>query len=84
VIERARQVLAVLEQRSSGGQSPSGGMRAVLDDLPLFSHQPRPEKPGVNSLYAILDGVQPDELTPRQAIELIYELKKARDAGRRS
>jgi DNA mismatch repair protein MutS len=32
----------------------------------------------------MLDQVRPDELTPRQALELIYELKKARDAGRRS
>ncbi len=34
VLARARQVLAVLEQRSSGGKG------AVLDDLPLFAHQP--------------------------------------------
>jgi hypothetical protein len=28
--------------------------------------------------------VRPDDLSPKQALELIYELKKARDAGRRS
>jgi len=32
----------------------------------------------------MLDAVHPDELTPREAIELVYELKKARDAARRS
>ena len=49
VLARARQVLAVLEQRSSG---TIGG---VLDDLPLFAHRPPPEKAGVNPLYEMLD-----------------------------
>jgi len=78
VLNRARQVLAVLEQRSSGGAG------AVLDDLPLFAHQPALPKASVNPVHEMLDKVRPDELTPRQAIDLIYELKKARDAARRS
>ncbi|MHB1102464.1 MAG: DNA mismatch repair protein MutS [Devosia sp.] len=84
VLNRARQVLAVLEQRSSGGASPSGETLAVLDDLPLFAHQPAPPKASVNPVHEMLDKVRPDELTPRQAIDLVYELKKARDAARRS
>jgi DNA mismatch repair protein MutS len=76
VLNRARQVLGVLEQRSSGGAG------AVLDDLPLFAHQPPPLKAAVNPVHEMLDKVRPDELTPRQAIDLIYELKKARDAAR--
>jgi len=78
VLSRARQVLSVLEQRSSGG----GG--AVLDDLPLFAHQPAPPKASTSPVHEMLDKVRPDELTPRQAIDLVYELKKARDAARRS
>jgi DNA mismatch repair protein MutS len=78
VLGRARQVLSVLEQRSSGGKG------AVLDDLPLFAHQPQAPKPGVNPLDAMLDQVRPDDLSPRDALELIYELKKTRDAARRS
>jgi DNA mismatch repair protein MutS len=78
VLARARQVLAVLEQRSSGGKG------AVLDDLPLFAHQPPVAKPNVNSLDAMLDRVRPDELSPKEALDLIYELKKTRDAARRS
>ena len=84
VLARARQVLTILEQRSANGQSPSGRMGAVLDDLPLFAHQPPQKQPSVNPLYDMLDAVRPDELTPREAIELVYELKKARDAARRS
>jgi DNA mismatch repair protein MutS len=78
VLSRARQVLAVLEQRSSGGKG------AVLDDLPLFAHQPPVPKPAVNPLDAMLDQLRPDELSPREALDLIYELKKTRDAARRS
>jgi len=78
VLGRARQVLGVLEQRSSGGKG------LVLDDLPLFAHQPPPPKPAVNPLHDMLDQVRPDDLTPREAIDLIYELKKIRDAARRT
>ena len=83
VLARARQVLSLLEQRS---QSSSGARGAVLDDLPLFAHAPPPPapKPSVNPLHAMLDDIRPDELTPRQAIDLVYELKKIRDAARRS
>ena len=56
----------------------------MLDDLPLFSHQPPVVKAAINPLYEMLDHIRPDELTPREAIELVYELKKARDAARRS
>ena len=83
VLRRARQVLAVLEQRAVA-QGPSGRMGAVLDDLPLFSHQPPPRQNDVNPVETMLDAVRPDDLTPREAIELLYELKKARDAARRS
>ena len=78
VLSRARQVLGVLESRASGQTSP------MLDDLPLFAAAPPPRKPEINPLDAMLDAVRPDELSPREALDLIYELKKARDAGRRS
>ena len=79
VLARARQVLGLLEQRSSGPRGP------VLDDLPLFAHAPPPvPKAGIDPLHQMLDQVRPDELSPRQALELVYELKKTRDAARRS
>jgi DNA mismatch repair protein MutS len=78
VLARARQVLGVLESRSSGHSAP------MLDDLPLFAAAPPPKKPEINALDAMLDQVRPDDLSPREALELVYELKKARDAGRRS
>ena len=78
VLARARQVLGVLESRSSGAAAP------MLDDLPLFRASEEPKKPEINPLDAMLDTVRPDELSPKQALDLIYELKKARNAGRRS
>ncbi|ODS94642.1 MAG: DNA mismatch repair protein MutS [Devosia sp. SCN 66-27] len=62
VLARARQVLGVLEQRSSGGKA------VVLDDLPLFAHQPPTPKAAVNPIHDMLDQVRPDDLTPRAAI----------------
>jgi DNA mismatch repair protein MutS len=56
----------------------------MLDDLPLFRASPSPQKPDINVVNDMLDSVRADELTPRAALDLIYELKKARDAGRRS
>ncbi|GLQ12305.1 DNA mismatch repair protein MutS [Devosia yakushimensis] len=83
VLARARQVLDILEQRSAGTAS-SGQKASVLDDLPLFAHQPAAKPAGPDPVHAALDAVRPDEMTPKQAIEALYELKKLRDDARRS
>ncbi|MBJ3786676.1 DNA mismatch repair protein MutS [Devosia sediminis] len=83
VIARAKQVLDVLEQRSVGTAS-SKDKASVLDDLPLFAHQPAPVPKGKDPVHEALDAVRPDEMTPRQAIEALYNLKKLRDDARRN
>jgi DNA mismatch repair protein MutS len=83
VIARARQVLDVLEQRSSGSAS-SSQKASVLDDLPLFAHHPAPVASSKDPVHEALDVVRPDDLTPKQALETLYELKKIRDDARRS
>jgi DNA mismatch repair protein MutS len=86
VLNRARHVLTLLEQRSAGA-GPSSAVGAVLDDLPLFAHQPpAPERAGPkpDPVADLIDTIRPDDITPRNAIELLYELKKRRDAARRS
>jgi DNA mismatch repair protein MutS len=55
----------------------------VLDDLPLFSMAAPPPPPvikdtGVNKKLA---EVFPDELTPKDALALIYELKALSQQG---
>jgi len=83
VLARARQVLTVLEQRSAGTAS-SSQKASVLDDLPLFAHQSAPVPTRTDPVLTALDAVRPDEMTPKQAIEALYELKKIRDDARRS
>ncbi|KKB78774.1 DNA mismatch repair protein MutS [Devosia soli] len=82
VIARARQVLDILEQRSVGTAS-SKDKASVLDDLPLFAHQPAPAPKSKDPIHEVLDAVRPDDMTPKQAIETLYELKKLRDDARR-
>lgn len=78
VVERARMVLQELE-KSGGNNAP-----AVLDDLPLFSaarRRPAPQAspdPAEAELIALLDALAPDDLTPRDALEVLYRLKAAR------
>ncbi|MBL3594581.1 DNA mismatch repair protein MutS [Rhodovulum sulfidophilum] len=77
VVERARVVLDALERgEREGGRSPS----ALIDDLPLFSAaaipQPSQSAPaGPAPLDERLSAIHPDELSPREALDLIYELK---------
>ncbi|MEQ9260260.1 MAG: DNA mismatch repair protein MutS [Roseovarius sp.] len=75
VVERARVVLDALEK----GDREGGGKReAFIDDLPLFSVAPKPvepPKPRSSAAEERLRVILPDELTPREALELIYELK---------
>ncbi|RDE09495.1 DNA mismatch repair protein MutS [Pelagibacterium lacus] len=78
VIARARQVLDLLEAQ---GQSNPG---SALADLPLFAHMPAPASPPPqprdNPVAAMVEAVRPDDLTPRAALDWIYELKKAAHA----
>ena len=78
VVARARVVLDALEK----GEREGGSARAaVIDDLPLFSAappaapappaRPAPEGPVTMRLAEVI----PDELTPREALALVYELK---------
>ena len=74
VVERARAVLDQLEdaQRSDPASN-------IVDDLPLFTAEPRPAKAiGLNesNLQKRITEVVPDELTPREALELVYELRQ--------
>ncbi len=74
VVERARVVLDALEK----GEREGGSARAaVIDDLPLFSATPTPPapKPAPSIVEARLRTILPDDLSPKDALSLIYELK---------
>jgi len=77
VVARARTVLDALEK---GERDGSGAKKAVIDDLPLFSAAPTAPPPPARRTSAVeerLAAIHPDELTPRDALQLLYELKDA-------
>ena len=77
VVARAKSVLAKLE----AGRDATGGIAAGLDDLPLFAAA-EPE-PAPDPLAAALGEIEPDSLTPREALESLYRLKRiATESGR--
>lgn len=75
VVARARVVLEALER---GEREGSGAQRALIDDLPLFAAIP-PPPPAPTRRHSVvekrLEDILPDSLSPREALDLIYELK---------
>ncbi|MEM9733573.1 MAG: DNA mismatch repair protein MutS [Pseudomonadota bacterium] len=78
VIVRARTVLDQLES-----QSRDNPTQTLIDDLPLFSAAPpvpnnAHEKPDANrdKVQKALKALHPDEMTPRDALEALYSLKR--------
>jgi DNA mismatch repair protein MutS len=77
VIERAKVVLAELEAEDR--TSPA---RRLIDDLPLFSAAARPPAPprqdaALAAVIDVLAALNPDDLSPREALEALYRLKLA-------
>ena len=74
MVERARVVLEALEK---GEREGGGKARALVDDLPLFAVAARPAAPAAteSAVEARLKEVLADELSPREALALVYELK---------
>ena len=72
VIDRATEVLERLEGSDQGGKT-----QALIDELPLFNATPAPAvvTRGRSKVEDALAEVHPDELTPKDALALIYELK---------
>jgi DNA mismatch repair protein MutS len=76
VVSRAEEVLAALEK---GEQS--GAVSRLADDLPLFAAAPARPTGGVakgqdSEVEKALGDVNPDELSPREALELLYALRR--------
>jgi DNA mismatch repair protein MutS len=72
VTARAEEVLGVLEKGEQGG-----ALARLADDLPLFSAARRRAAPAPreSAAEAVLHEARPDELTPREALDLIYRLR---------
>lgn len=72
VVKRAGQVLEHLEQN---GKSRS--LSQLADDLPLFAVLKAKEEPAVvaSPVLEVLEQLNPDDFSPREALEKLYELK---------
>ena len=82
VTRRAGEVLATLE---STDQRAAGGL-ATLAELPLFAasaDKQAPDAPQASQLQKAVHDINPDELTPRAALEMLYKLKELADQNRR-
>ncbi|HYJ31490.1 MAG TPA: DNA mismatch repair protein MutS, partial [Allosphingosinicella sp.] len=73
VLARARSVLAKLE----AGRAATGGIAAGLDDLPLFAAAAQDAvRPAPDPFASAMAEVDPDALSPKEALELVYHLKR--------
>lgn len=72
VLARAKAVLARLE----AGRDATGGIAAGLDDLPLFANLAAEPEPAADPVVDALRAVDPDALTPREALDALYALKR--------
>nr|WP_244413027.1 DNA mismatch repair protein MutS [Ancylobacter novellus] len=82
VVSRARAVLTELENADRAAPA-----QRILDDLPLFAainRAPAPAAkadPAAEAVKTALSGLDPDEMTPREALEALYRLKAAAKGG---
>ncbi len=72
VVKRARKVLADLE-----ASRPSG----TLDSLPLFSYEPPKPQPAHDELREAMSALDPDAMTPREALDALYALRRLAGEG---
>lgn len=77
VIARAQKVLERLERE--GSKAPASGL---VDELPLFAAAPPQPIPKESAVERKLATVVADDLSPRDALTLIYELKSLLGAGK--
>ncbi len=75
VVARAKAVLDRLEK----ARVATGGLAAGLGDLPLFAAALEAEAEQGDALRERLAGLDIDALAPREALEILYELKRTMD-----
>ena len=72
VIARANQVLDALERGRK-----SQALSRLADDLPLFSAANSAADEKKNPALEMLESIEPDSLSPKDALEFLYKLKQA-------
>ncbi len=77
VLARAKAVLDRLEK----GRAETGGLAAGLGHLPLFAAALEAVEEQLDSLRERLSDLDIDALSPREALDLLYELKREANSG---
>ena len=72
VLKRAKTILDRLEK----GRAETGGLAAGLGDLPLFAASAQAAEAERDALRERLEKVDVDALAPRDALDLLYDLKR--------
>jgi DNA mismatch repair protein MutS len=72
VLGRAKSVLDKLEK----GRAETGGIAAGLGELPLFAAAAQAEVEQRDTMRERLQGLDIDALSPREALDLLYDLKR--------
>lgn len=72
VIQHARNTLATLEAQHAQAQA----------QVDLFAPPPAAEPAPASAVEALLANIDPDTLSPREALDALYRLKKLNDASR--
>ncbi|MGV2978184.1 DNA mismatch repair protein MutS [Roseibium alexandrii] len=75
VVERSKQVLSQLEEQDRNAPSQN-----LIDELPLFATLAPPPSAPISSqeadpIHEALGEFNPDDMTPREALEALYKLK---------
>src|SRR5262249_4748243 len=70
VLSRAEAILKILEQSRQTNVASK-----LIDSLPLFANAPVAESSSPAPLEQMLMEINPDVLTPKEALELVYKLK---------
>ena len=77
VISRARAIAEELEsERPARRRKPSA---RPVEELPLFA--PPPPPPPRDELREVVSGIDPDSLSPRQALDALYAIREAFERG---
>ena len=70
-MKRAQEVLHALERGDSGRRA-----KTLVDELPLFeASAPAKAEVRISEVEARLKAVDADQVSPREALQILYELK---------
>jgi len=80
VITQARHYLETLESQRDQHDAAAADRHSAQRELPLFAaappRPPKPAAPAPDALRSAVEAIDPDELSPKAALETLYRLRK--------